>query len=63
MVRWTLERNYEQSLEDEPPTGTRMTTPGITVWQVADGQIIAGYTVDNQEALSQFEYEYIARVE
>ena len=47
-VKWQATGTPLSSFQSHPPTGQALVWHGITIWQIADGKIIAGETVTNQ---------------
>lgn len=47
VTRWTVRGIHEGEFEGIPPTGEPSTVTGITVFRIADGKIIEGWTNAN----------------
>ncbi len=53
VVRWTAGGTPLKTFETDPPTGQPVVWRGVTIWQVVEGQIVAGWTVSEAMAASQ----------
>ena len=53
VTRWSLQGTHEGPFQGIPPTGRRMTMAGITIFRIAAGRIIEGWT--NEDVLGMLQ--------
>lgn len=52
-TRWKLSGTHEGPFQGAPPSGERVEMTGITIFRVADGRLIEGWTNEDQLGLFQ----------
>lgn len=52
-TRWKLSGTHEGAFQGAPPSGKRVEMTGITIFRVADGRLIEGWTNEDQLGLLQ----------
>ncbi len=52
-TRWKLDGTHEGAFQGVPPSGERMEMTGITIFRIANGKLIEGWTNEDQLGMMQ----------
>ena len=53
VARWTFHGTHEGDFQGLPPTGKKVTLPGVSVFRLVDGKIMDDWTVSDTYSLMQ----------
>ena len=53
VARWTFHGTHEGDFQGLPPTGKKVTIPGVSVFRLVDGKIMDDWTVSDTYSLMQ----------